>query len=264
MDGFGDGASGGSQNLEVAARARALAKVRNAISRTTTGAAALGGALPLVSPSVWGAVGRKDYSSATREAAAETGVALAASPVIGAAGGALQRVAPAVAPAVGRTLGAAGLAALPTQAVQSYSAYLEGRTGKGLPVRVRELQDTQAGMTPSMQVESPRRSYPEGWVTVPGRGRRWRDEAGNFYLQQPGLVRTAPAQTARQVIPQLFPTPRSVPARTPSGVARLTKTRPPSAMDKVKGRLRLAGESFNPGEGEFGISELFFGRRGRT
>jgi hypothetical protein len=31
-------------------------------------------------------------------------------------------------------------------------------------------------------------TYTEGWITVPGKGRRWRDTKGNYYMQQPGAA----------------------------------------------------------------------------
>jgi hypothetical protein len=37
-------------------------------------------------------------------------------------------------------------------------------------------------------------TYTEGWITVPGKGRRWRDTKGNYYMQQPGA---APSFTNR-------------------------------------------------------------------
>jgi hypothetical protein len=38
------------------------------------------------------------------------------------------------------------------------------------------------------------KTYTEGWITVPGKGRRWRDTKGNYYMQQPGA---APSFTNR-------------------------------------------------------------------
>lgn len=145
-------------------------------------------------------------------------------------------------------------------AVQSADSYLRGATGQGLAAHMRSVQDTAAGMTRSMQAASPRRTYTEGWITVPGEGRRWRDSQGNFYMQQPGMVRTAPAQTARQVVPQLFPTSRAVPANTPSGVARLTTTQPQNpVIREARNRAALFRQRFNPAQGEFGLTELLLG-----
>lgn len=146
-------------------------------------------------------------------------------------------------------------------AVQSADSYLRGATGRGLAAHTRSAQDTTAGMTRSMQAASPRKTYTEGWITIPGKGRRWRDSQGNFYMQQPGMVRTAPAQTARQVVPQLFPAPRAVPANTSSGVAWLTRTQPQSpVIREARNRVALFRERFNPARGEFGLTELLMGR----
>jgi hypothetical protein len=247
--------------LNAAADAKDLPRVRNAIRSTTAGAAALGGALPLVSEEIWRSVGRDDYGQAARQTAVETGIGAGVGVALGPVGGAFQRIAPAAAPVVGRALGAAGLATLPTEAVKAYSGFLEERTGRGLPQRTRETQDTMAGMTPSMRAASPRRTYTEGWITVPGKGRRWRDAQGNFYMQQPGTIRTAPAQTARQAVPQLFPTPRAVPANTPSGVAQVTRTQQQNpVIREARNRAALFRQRFNPAQGEFGLTELLMGR----
>jgi hypothetical protein len=146
-------------------------------------------------------------------------------------------------------------------AVQSVDAYLMGATGRGLASHTRSAQDTAAGMTSSMQAASPRRTYTEGWITVPGKGRRWRDAQGNFSMQQPGTIRTAPAQTARQAVPQLFPTPRAVPANTPSGVAQVTRTQQQNpVIREARNRAALFRQRFNPAQGEFGLTELLMGR----
>jgi hypothetical protein len=152
-------------------------------------------------------------------------------------------------------LAVAGPAIGGAAAVQSADAYLRGATGRGLASHTRSVQDTAAGMTRSMQAASPRKSYTEGWITVPGKGRRWRDSQGNYYLQQPGMIRTAPAQTARQVIPQLFPTPRAVRANTPTGVARVTRTQPQNpVLREARNRVGLFRERL------FGLTELLMGR----
>lgn len=73
------------------------------------------------------------------------------------------------------------------------------------------------------------------------------------------------SRNAGQVIPQIVPTPKAVVARTPSGTAKLQPYKPPSnplssAGREAKNRLRLATERFNPLRGEFGLTELLFGR----
>lgn len=144
---------------------------------------------------------------------------------------------------------------------QTADAYLEGATGRGLADHWRNTQDTASGMTRAQQAESPRKRYPEGWITVPGKGRRWRNGEGDYSLERPGAVRVAPAQTARQVIPQVFPTARAVPARTASGTARLTKTQPENPIIReARNRAGLFRERFNPLAGEFGVTELLLGR----
>lgn len=66
---------------------------------------------------------------------------------------------------------------------------------------------------------------------------------------------------AAQAIPQLLPSARAVVARTPSGVARLTKPRSvnPVAQEALN-RAALFRQRFNPLRGEFGLSELLLGR----
>lgn len=60
---------------------------------------------------------------------------------------------------------------------------------------------------------------------------------------------------------QLFPAPRAVVARTPSGTARLTRTRPTNpALQEARNRAALFRQRFNPLRGEFGLSELLLGR----
>lgn len=215
---------------------RALGRIRNAIRTGTGVAGSLAAAVPLTSEEAWRKVGERDYRGAARQVATEAGIAALASSVIPWAAGALQRVAPAAAPAVFGTLAPAAVAGLPTDAVKAYSAYLEGRTGKGLPQRLLEFQDSAAGMTPSMQAASPR----------------------------PRTPRTAPAQTARQAIPQLFPTPRAVLANTPTGAAQLTKTQPRDPIQAIQQEARRrwtnAVKDWNPASGNFGASWLLLGR----
>ena len=42
-------------------------------------------------------------------------------------------------------------------------------------------------------------TYTEGWITVPGRGRRWRDTKGNYYIQQPGAAQSFTKKLAGSV-----------------------------------------------------------------
>lgn len=224
---------------EDAREGRQLDRVRGAVRAGTTFAGSLAAAVPFTSEEVWRRVGRRDYGGALQQAATEVGVGALASPAVGMAAGALQRVAPAAAPAVFGTLAPAALAGLPTDAVKAYSAFLGERTGRGLAPRLQDAQDAMAGMTRSMRAESPR---------------------PRPAAQQSGPIRTEGAQTARQVIPQLLPTPRAVPANTPSGVARVTRTRPQNPLQRIeqeaRRRMGAAVRAFNPGRGDFGITEL--------
>lgn len=73
------------------------------------------------------------------------------------------------------------------------------------------------------------------------------------------------SRNAAQVVPQILPTPKPVIARTPSGTARLQSYKPPSnalsaLASEARNRIRHAGQVFNPGRGEFGLTELLFGR----
>lgn len=65
----------------------------------------------------------------------------------------------------------------------------------------------------------------------------------------------------RNPVNALFPTPRAVMARTPSGVAQL---RPRDAVNpviqEVRNRVALFKENFNPLRGDLGATELLFGR----
>lgn len=158
--------------------------------------------------------------------------------------------------------------ALAVQAVSdSADQYLKGATGRGLAAHFQDFRDKSAGMSDSMMAGDRRPEVTEGWITVAGKGRRWRDAQGNYYLQRPGDTAPSEAQqrsgggAGRQVAPQLFPQPRAVMANTASGVAQVVPTRRnnPVAQEAVN-RVNLAKQRFNPARGDFGVSELLFGR----
>lgn len=66
-----------------------------------------------------------------------------------------------------------------------------------------------------------------------------------------------------QATQQLFPRPKPVTARTPSGVAQLRPApRSNPAVQEARNRVALFRENFNPLRGDFGVTELFFGRGG--
>lgn len=69
----------------------------------------------------------------------------------------------------------------------------------------------------------------------------------------------------RNPVNAVFPTPKAVPARTPSGVARLRPAKPANpVIQEALNRVALFQENFNPLRGDLGVSELLFGRgRGR-
>lgn len=246
--------------LTAATNAIAHDRVRSAVRTGTARAGAFAGAMPFTDEGTWRLAGEGEYGEAAKRVALETAAGLAASPVVGMGAGVLQRLVPAAAPVVLGVAGALAAATLPTEAVKSASAFLEARTGKGLKARQEQLQDTASGMTASMQAELPRGKYTEGWITVPGKGKRWRSKDGEYSMERPGVVRTAQSQTARQTIPQLFPAARSVPARTPTGVAELKQGKNLNQAERVsreiQNRMGRAKEKFNPGGGEFGITEL--------
>lgn len=115
---------------------------------------------------------------------------------IGAVAGIAQRVAPAVVPRLLAGANVVGIATAPVAAVQAYDGFLQGSTGTGLREHWQRLRDKAAGTPPSAMQE--RREYSEGWVTVPGKGRRWRDSEGKFFLEQPGAIKVTGTNYARQ------------------------------------------------------------------
>jgi hypothetical protein len=245
--------------LSAIADARKFGQMKEAIRGGTVRAATLAGAIPVLDPGTWSELGKGNLGAAGQRLATQAAVGIASSPVIGTVTGAAQRVAPVMVPRIIGGASIVGIATAPVAAAQAYDAFLEGSTGAGLSEHWQRLRDKAAGLPPSAMREL--KEYPEGWITVPGKGRRWRDSEGNFYLEHPGIRKTTDADIARQVIPQLFPTAVSVPANTPTGVARLEAARPPpSFLQRARERVNLARERFNPAKGEWGLSELFFGR----
>jgi hypothetical protein len=68
---------------------------------------------------------------------------------------------------------------------------------------------------------------------------------------------------AAQVLPELLPQARSVPANTSSGTARIVPTVAQNPVTReLKNRAALARRNFNPVRGDFGVSEVLFGRGG--
>lgn len=245
--------------LDAIADARRFGQIREAVRGGAVRAATLAGAIPVLDPGTWKELGKGNLGAAAQRVATGAAVGIASSPVIGAVAGVAQRVAPVVVPRLLAGANIVGIATAPVAAVQAYDGFLQGSTGTGLREHWQKLRDKAAGTPPSAMQE--RREYSEGWITLPGKGRRWRDSAGTFFLEQPGAIKVAGADTARQVIPQLFPRAVSVPANTPTGVAKLEPLRaPPSLLQRAQERVNLARERFNPAKGEWGLSELLFGR----
>jgi hypothetical protein len=259
LPGRSDDAAAAAAALNAITDARSFGQVREAIRGGAVRAATLAGAVPLLDPEAWRELGKGNVGAAAQRVATQAAAGIASSPVIGAVTGVAQRVAPAVVPRLLAGANIVGIATAPVAAVQAYSGFLEGSTGTGLKEHWQRLRYKAAGTPPSAMRD--KKEYSEGWITVPGKGRRWRDSEGNFFLEQPGPLRATGADTARQVIPQLFPRAVSVPANTPTGVAEIKPLRsPPSLIQRAQERLSLARESLNPAKGEWGLSELLFGR----
>jgi hypothetical protein len=67
--------------------------------------------------------------------------------------------------------------------------------------------------------------------------------------------------TQADVVQALVPVAKPVMANTPSGVAQVRpRARVNPVVQEVSNRAALARENFNPLQGEFGLTELLFGR----
>jgi len=173
-----------------------------------------------------------------------------------AVGGALRGVAafaPSAAPFAAGAVATGGMALVPGAIADAYSGYLKGATGEDLGQHWRKFQELRYGTEPAPQVAS--KPLPPGAQQA--------RQATDLLS-----VSTGGSGIARQVIPQIFPTPRPVTANTSSGVAQLKAWTPPrnqgeALLRETGNRLRLAGQNFNPLKGDFGLSELLFGRSRR-
>jgi len=150
-------------------------------------------------------------------------------------------------------LGVASPALAGMAVVQTADGYLKGATGEDLGQHWRKFQELRYGTEPAPQVTS--KPLPPGMQQA----RKATDLLS---------VSTGGSGIARQVIPQIVPTPKPVTANTSSGVAQLKAWTPPrnqgeALLRETGNRLRLAGQNFNPLKGDFGLSELLFGRSQR-
>ena len=172
---------------------------------------------------------------------------------VGAALKGVAAFAPSAAPFAAGAVAIGGMALVPGAVADAYSGYLKGATGEDLGQHWRKFQELRYGTEPAPQVVS--QPLPAG--------------AQQARQATPLLsIRASGSGIGRQVIPQLFPTPKPVTARTASGVAELRPWTPPrnqveAGLREAGNRLRLAGQNFNPLKGDFGLSELLFGRTGR-
>ena len=161
-------------------------------------------------------------------------------------GGALRGVgalAPAAAPLVAGAVAATGAALAPLAVADAYSGYLKGVTGEGLGEHWKKFQELRYGNEPAAAS-----------ATKPAT------------QNQP--LRTAGSSIARQIVPQIVPTPKPVMANNSTGVAQIQSYTPPanaaqSIQREASRRLRQFQQNFNPLRGDLGLSELFFGRTGR-
>lgn len=131
----------------------------------------------------------------------------------------------------------------------------EGRQALAdLPATVQSLSpETRA----RLGIKLPK-TYSEGWITVPGKGRRWRTSTGEYKLEQPRQTTSSTRSTNRTSTSQrdwnYTPEIRQI---TPQ---QARASQPPARETEWQRRLRLAGQRFNPGRGEFGFTELLFGK----
>jgi len=140
-------------------------------------------------------------------------------------------------------LGVASPALAGMAVVQTADGYLKGATGEGLGEHWKKFQELRYGNEPA-PVSTPKPAT----------------------KNQP--LRTAGSSIARQVVPQIAPTPKPVMANNSTGVAQVKPYTPPanaaqSIQREAARRLKQFQQNFNPLRGDLGLSELFFGRTGR-
>ncbi|MGA0840780.1 MAG: hypothetical protein ACO3P1_12895, partial [Pseudomonadales bacterium] len=140
-------------------------------------------------------------------------------------------------------LGVASPALAGMAVVQTAAGYLKGATGEGRGEHWKKFQELRYGNEPA-----------PASATKPAT------------RNQP--LRTAGSSIARQIVPQIVPTPKPVMANNATGVAQLKRYTPPanaaqSIQQEAARRLKQFQQNFNPLRGDFGLSELFFGRTGR-
>lgn len=265
-----------SEAAEIGATLREVERVRGAVNQGfRAGATALGG-LPLLDPEFHDAIDQRDGARAAAVTAKNLAISAGAEVAAGFGAGVLQRTAPRVAAQALSVLGAAagstnavgmatlapGSAPVPTQV---------GRYG-GAPVYHRSQDDSYVGTDANGKpVHLGRAKLGGKDVFVPW-GSAAGTKVGPAVVGKPWWDLSGRESSAQRVTREAFPEARSVPASTPNGVARLTKpTKRGTGMEGVMrqvpalgllnpARVRDAARAWNPRRGEFGVSELLFGR----
>ena len=166
--------------LHVAARARDLTKVKNAVRIGSVTAADVAGSVPLFDPGFRQAVERGDAGEAVKRIGVEYATGAAAAPVVGTATGILQRVAPGIAARALPAIAAVSRVANPVAVVSQLG-------GDAKQDARKQIADRAAAQQQLLRAEAARRrggrwSFPTpfGKVTLPELGI---SEAGGLFFR---------------------------------------------------------------------------------